>query len=611
MKHILQYFVISTITLVALSCSKKETPANETNSFTPMVINAVVDDDVTKTTYTDNGTKYEFSWNQNDYVAVQVYKGGSAAKPDQIKFKAQSDGPTTTLVQAGNTYDLTDAHNVEGYSNKNYTLGDYAFYPRYESSSNNDLLYTRNETGSGDGDSSTDYLKLYESIPYVPDNPSSVIPIIGRKESGDGTPNTIFKFKTATGVLKISLKQIPAGATKLVLTSKNASDQLSGEWLFTDDTYTDGIVMGTGNKNHTNTKTVTFTDLSGLDTYTDFFVPIPVGSIHGIIVDIKKDDNTLLWRVSADADIPINRGVVTELPDIDISGKSIAFTVGGTSNDPAVSITHSGFNRVCLTVTNSAVNTPSSYLDGLFFSGSVNNYKISTWDASHTKLLADKNSGLYYMHYVALSSAVQANTLSGLDDKRVKAYGTVPFYYLSSSDKDAYTGQFAVEGQCSTKSWAVTPTTITFDVSDDPSKGNIMITEFDGLCCDVSNNTHGISGNSTNLYNPANFSSYADGQPVYGVYSGTPGASTNLVFKDVLSQVFYTDQSGSGHIIGCASAQGAPNTDLEMSIGFGVVYRSTNYKFICTRGFMGNYYKSGSTASADYYFYQFGAGAIE
>lgn len=530
MKHILQYFVISTITLVALSCSKKETPANETNSFIPMVINAVVDDDVTKTTYTDNGTKYEFSWNQNDYVAVQVYKGGSATKPDQIKFKAQSDGATTTLVQDGNLFDLTDAHNVDGYSNKNYTLGDYAFYPKYEVSNNNDLLYTRNASGSGDGDSSTDYVKLYESIPYVSGNPSSVIPIIGRKESGDGTPNTLFKFKTATGVLKISLKQIPAGATKLVLTSKSASDQLSGEWLFTDDTYTNGIVMGTNNKNSTNTKTVTFSGLSSLDTYTDFFIPIPAGAVNGLLVDIKKDDNTLLWRVSTDQVLTITRGVVTELPNIEMTGKSISFTVGGSSNNPTASITQSGYARVCVNVSNSDANTPSSYPTGLWFSGNAN-YNISTWDAGHTKLLGDKNSGLYYMHYVALSSTVEANTLSSLDDKRVKAYGTVPFYYLSSSDKDAYTGQFAAAGQCSTKSWAVTPTTITFDVSDDPSQGNIMITEFDGLCCDVSNNTHGISGNSTNLYDPANFSGYTDGQPVYGVYSGTPGASTNLVLK--------------------------------------------------------------------------------
>lgn len=500
MKHILRYLVIATATMVAISCAKTEIPANEipaseTSEFVPLVIDAVVDDDVTKTTYSDNGTKYEFSWNANDYVAVQVYKGGSSAKPDQIKFKAQSDGATTTLVQDGNTFDLTVGHTVDGYSNKNYTLGDYAFYPKYAESNNNDLLYTRNATGSGDGDSSTDYLKLYESVPYVPGNPTSVIPIIGRKESGDGTPNTMFKFKTATGVLKISLKQIPAGATKLVLTSKSASDQLSGEWLFTDDTYTNGIVMGTDNKNYTNTKTVTFTGLSGLDTYTDFYVPIPVGAINGILVDIKKDDNTLLWRVSTDQMLNISRGVVTELPDIDISGKSIAFTVGSTSNDPTASITQSGFARVCVNVTNSAVNAPLGYPAGLWFSGNTN-YNISTWDATYDDLLADKSSGLYYMHYVALSATVEANTLSGLDDKRVKAYGTVPFYYLSGESVSNYMGQYDITYGTSDK------TTLTLAASDNPIKGNVMLTEFAGTA-----------------------------GKLYGVYSGGEN-SMNLVFTN-------------------------------------------------------------------------------
>lgn len=501
MKHIFQYFAIATTTLVALSCAKKEVPTNETNEFIPLVINAEVDDEVTKTTYTDNGTKYEFSWNQDDYVAVQVYKGGLSAKPDQIKFKAQSDGPTTTLVQVGNTFDLTDGHAVDGYSNKGYTLGDYAFYPKYAEASNNDLLYTRNETGYGDGDSSTDYVKLYESIPYVPSNPSSIIPIIGKKESGDGTPNTLFKFKTATGVLKISLKQIPAGATKLVLTSKNVSDQLSGEWLFTDDTYTNGIVMDTDNKNYTNTKIVTFTDLSGLDTFTDFFVPIPVGDIHGLIIDIKKDDSTLLWRVSTDEVLTITRGVVTELPQINMTGISIAFTVGQTSNNPSASITQTGFSRVCVTVTNSADNSLSMYPYGLFFSGDAN-YSISTWDAGHPseKLLGDKSSGLYYMHYVALSAGVEAQDLSGLDDKQVKAFGTIPFYYLDATDAASFAKQYHFTKTDGTNFWhpgtgSNYNTTMTLAASDDITRGNLMISEL-----------YGMTGNNKRLYGVRNAS---------------------------------------------------------------------------------------------------------
>lgn len=539
MKHIFQYFAIATTTLVALSCAKKEVPTNETNEFIPLVINAEVDDEVTKTTYTDNGTKYEFSWNQDDYVAVQVYKGGLSAKPDQIKFKAQSDGPTTTLVQDGNTFDLTDGHAVDGYSNKGYTLGDYAFYPKYAEASNNDLLYTRNATGSGDGDSSTDYVKLYESIPYVPSNPSSIIPIIGRKESGDGTPNALFKFKTATGVLKISLKQIPAGATKLVLTSKNASDQLSGEWLFTDDTYTNGIVMGTDNKNYTNTKIVTFTNLAGLDTFTDFFVPIPVGAINGLIIDIKKDDNTLLWRVSTDQVLTITRGVVTELPNIEMTGKSISFTVGGSSNNPTASITQSGYARVCVNVSNSDANTPSNYPAGLWFSGNAN-YNISTWDASHTKLLGDKNSGLYYMHYVALSTTAEANTLSGLNDKRVKAYGTVPFYFLSSSDNTAIVGDWTHDTSDGCQASGTVPTTSNFTLaaSTRPTTSNIMVTQFDGLDCKYP--VEGIFTEDSGKIELNNLV-YFDDSSHYFARTSSEATHLNLIFTDGSKTAFYAD----------------------------------------------------------------------
>ncbi len=499
MKHINTIIAFSASMLALLSCAKKEMVSNDENGFSPLVIRAVVDEDVTKTTYTDNGSAYEFSWNQNDYVAIQVYKGGSSTKPDQIKFKAQSDGATTTLVQDGYSFDLSDDHNVAGYSNKNYTLGDYAFYPRYATSNNNDLLYTRNASGTGDGDSSTDYVKLHESIPYVPSNPSSVIPIIGKKESGNGTPNTLFKFKTATGILKISLKQIPTGATKLVLTSKTATDELSGEYLFAEETtYNNGIVMGVGTKNYTNTKTVTFSDLSGLDTYTDFYVPIPVGSINGLVVDIKKDDNTLLWRISTDAVLSITRGVVTELPSFDMTGKGVtSFSVSGTSANPGLTFAKSGITRICANFSTSSTNDPSAYPDGLHFeNNSVNNYQLATWNTAKSaspelQRLTDASTSVCYLHYVALSSGVAASTLSGLSDKRVKAYGTIPFYFLSATDNSALVGTFnhATTDECkSANSPADIPATASFSfiASTDPANSNIMISSVDGTACSLS-----------------------------------------------------------------------------------------------------------------------------
>lgn len=181
-------------------------------------------------------------------------------------------------------------------------------------------------------------------------------------------------------------------------------------------------------------------------------------------------------------------------------------------------------------------------------------------------------------------------------------------YSIAADYANAYAKQY---NAVYTSGETTKETSITLAVSDNVFKGNIMITEFDGLHCDVNQNTHGISGNSTGFYDPNTFSSYKNGNPVYGEFTG-PGRTENLIFKNVLSQVFYTDANGAEHILGCNSTNGwEPEQNLTMSIGWGATGWYTNpYTLICVKSYMGNFYKSGSTAYKDYTLYRFSAGEI-
>lgn len=177
-------------------------------------------------------------------------------------------------------------------------------------------------------------------------------------------------------------------------------------------------------------------------------------------------------------------------------------------------------------------------------------------------------------------------------------------YSLSSADATAYARQFTGEYLYNTYEGENSSTnTITFAVSDKPFKGNIMITEFDGLSYDVSTNTH------TRVYNPVNYNEYQDGNPIYGYFDGTT-TYPNVTFSDALNQVFYTDNSGaSHHLAGCYTI-GTYSADLKFAFGSSsAYYRSKTYTIVCWDRYLVNYWKINASSGYDYYMWQYGANA--
>lgn len=522
------YYFIFVLVALLVSCNKQTNVLQEEGPE-PIVLKAVWDDEFTKTTYTLNGDVYEFSWNEGDRVAVQVYTDGDNPTPDFLRFIAQSSGSSSILRQDG-THDLTPNHDAEGtWSYKTHLLGEYAFYP---GAYNNGHFYYNKGTSFSD-----DYLTLQTSIPYDAESPTSIIPIIGKKHSGDGTPYTTFNFRTATGVLKFTLNNIPAGANKVTLTSHNTGDALSGYWYLTDDTYTNGIVMGVDVRNSTyNTKSLTFSSLDGQNV--DFYVPIPVGTIHGLDIEILKDTNVVysLYKMSTDAEIAMQRSVVTELPAIDCQAAKV--TITGPATAPVLNkwFSPTTVKKLRIQITQSAEPDLSSFPSGFFFTDPRSPYTLTSWNG--TGNLA--SSGKYYLHWLALSEDVQANALSGLDDARVKAYGSIPFYFISSADATAIAGTYnftslyaftinnrsAWQDMTSNNSVYVannySDSHIKFAVSDDATQGAIMMTDFMGFGSDgVTNKSfteQKIITDENNIWDPTG--TYDTVSPIYGLYSG-------------------------------------------------------------------------------------------
>lgn len=514
---------------------------------------------------------------------------------EQISILKKSEGPNYT----GNTFTGEAASNETSITFSgipNATDMDYALYPGGTSAN---AMGWSSWTG-GSPNARALRLQIKGEFEYDAVNPlKNLIPMIGKKDGSS------FVFKPATAVIAVSVKNLPSSAQSITLSSSGS--RLSGYYLVTSSldessiisnlntTWNNGLtVIMAANSNQASADCSSkFTFSSGLDRNEHtFYFPVSVGTLsNGLVITIKDGGGAILQTVTYTKSFETRRGQISKLPLMDLA-KATTLVITGTADAPTAYVDKFGPEAVKIkyAIASSVDDAKTAAATGteVTSTGVENKFSIAPSPAA---------TGQYYLGYVVYDSS--SNVLGTY---------ALPYGYLGASDVLNYTGQFAAFG---TYSSVVTETTITLAVSDNPAKGNIMITEFDGLYCDVSNNTHGISGHSTSIYNSSDFSSYTDGQPIYGVYSGTPGSTTNLRFKDVRSQVFYTDKSGTEHFIGCDSgSSNNPFADLEMSIGWGKVYRETNYKFICTRGYLGNYYKVGANVYADYRFYQFGAGVI-
>lgn len=487
MKKIFTLLFVFSALLIA--CSKVEMGTDEAEKGTKEFhIRAISEDVLTKTTYELTDGMYNFSWHSDDKIGVQMIKKADSSF-DMSKFSNTSvAGPNADFSAAGNA---------------SYDLGNYAFYPcRYPSDYNtftyegNSIWYSQSQTdlaylktGTAVADqaeadaAAKATVRLFGTITEDAANPMRHIPLIGIRKG----ETTDFSFKAATGVLKLTLKSLPATATQIRLDATGYA--LNGYFVFD----TNGEIKESYKKEGYGQKYMNITT-SG-DSERAFYFPIPTGTIPAGKLTVSVTDGTnVLYAVTNKQDIELVRGEITELPTIDVPSVKVKIT--GTPTAPKAKFYFSGdvaYVKYRNTMTlDYAPNTDITTSGTEINLAHDFNYKYPLqYQAYNSSDVAI--GGLQILYYYALAETgisevckqfTSANSDIGLSDSRVPELTNNPPF-------------------------SATVPTITFAVSDNILKGNIIVTEF----CGVEGKVYG---------------SYVD----YQTASGTPVQNPPQIYVD-------------------------------------------------------------------------------
>ena len=276
------YFAAALLAFAA--CSKEVEVAVEDTaavSTYPVSIRAGFADE-TKTLYEGEKT---FSWVAGDKIAMMVTNNETGV-PDVITLTAEADGPVTTFT---------------GNCPKDYSLADYAFYPK----GTGDTSYSSDLGKVVDTENKKMNLRMWGTITPDLNNPMASIPLIGKMDSYG-----FVQFKTATGILKVTVSGIPADAYFLQLNLDNGIVALNGNYSFGEDcTIYMKNVIGTA----WGQKYVYFTPAEAGETRS-FYLPIPVGTIPaGLKVSLATNSGNILLAETKEA-IEIKRNTIVNTP---------------------------------------------------------------------------------------------------------------------------------------------------------------------------------------------------------------------------------------------------------------------------------------------------------
>ena len=524
------YSALAFAAVFSVACNK-ENEAIEAPAGTPISIRAAFDED-TKTTYADGKT---FSWVEGDKIALEVTKDG---KYDVITLTADATGRSV---------------NFSGTVPEGYTVCDYAFYPKLGSKYDyysSDLGIQENGTA-----------RLWGTITPDLANPMASIPLIGCKQA-DGS----YRFKTATGILKITVENIPADAYFFQLDATSGT-ALNGNFSFGDDCtlYMSNVETPWAQKY------VSFSPQAEGETRT-FYLPIPVGAIPaGMVASITSTSRGNIVLATTQKDINVTRNKVLNLGTLTVPSEEWQYLGKGQFKDQYVwntigrtdyvevdfyqSLSNSNLFRIAnpygatgqatgadewFTLNTSNPNSVSheTHCTGITLTKS-DTYSwtgfifSNPYQGIYARVLNYQASGLpanvqlcpCYRDAAdrAMNTTEDYNYEIGNDHTNFAVEivfpGASPYAALSGNTDDVI-GTYSVR---TVDYWNNPGTsTLTLAASNNTSKGNIMITEFDGHAVD--------SGNSCDY--------------IYGTYAGG-----KITFPDPTATApFYIDGNGANHV---------------------------------------------------------------
>ena len=474
-------FVLSALALIA--CNKEETQDETPEVAGKTITLKGIYTDVleAKSHYNLVGDTYQFQWVAGDKFLAQTYDGSSTYSGDT--FAADTGGSASS--------DFT------GTVSDGYSLQTYAFYPNAgdgKTSYTNNFVYKNVAITpvavDADVSAETATVTLAGTITEDINHPMANIPMIG---VNDGTGS--YSFSAATGVLKITIEDLPIAANSIRLDIVSGSYALNGSFVFDTnyeikDAYCIGSKWGQKYMNIT-----AGTDSNG-DGITDaprsFYFPIPTGTIaaEALEISIYNGSTKLDSRVSKKA-ITLTRGRVTEVPAI--SARYIRAVVSGTS-----------------TATSVQFYFDTSRLDEVRYGTAQNwydSYATNAVTTPGTSINISSNSSIARtLGYVGYKNGVA-----------VTGVQKITYYPISSSDSERLVGTYS----CVVN--AGTPPVLRFKVSDNPLKGAIMMRDFYETDNHVANIYGTISGDAITFARQlfkqdANYDYYFE--PLNAGYSG-------------------------------------------------------------------------------------------
>lgn len=270
-KHTLYYIALSALAMLT-GCSNEENfglkPTDGNRSLTA----TIEQNDLSRTAVSEEG---QVTWTETDAIGVF----GTTSQNIRFTYQSSTDNGNSATFRG----DYPEEETME-----------QAYYP-----------YQENATLSGNA------LTLHLPSEYTYTGNSNA-PMLGVKNN-DGT----FTFKHLTGLLRITINNVPEEADRFVITSLGETDapDLSGQATITDINAEDATLSITANGSKSITYNLgTLTEETGFRT---FFVPLPVGDYPQLSVALYAKDSTDPYFTKTISDITVHRAVMIDMPILD------------------------------------------------------------------------------------------------------------------------------------------------------------------------------------------------------------------------------------------------------------------------------------------------------
>jgi len=299
--------LLSAVAVCALSlssCTKEvEKPSEqlpidtEQAKETFQIIGTIKDGELTKTEYVEDSGTYRFSWSTDPatdhYDEIGLLVKNSTSSVDWYRLFADNATSSTTF----STYQyIGDVTNGQAWSQTGFAIYPVAFNTNGGKTGIDRKDKLSFEKSLNEGNVIITLSSSY-NLGADPDMNTqlSCTPLVGNRV---GSTNE-YEFRTAVGVLMITLENVHTNVTALRLTSPSSSAPLSGQFSLESGKPDIAMANHTSSAASDQSRTINFS-VSTADTKT-FYIPLPVGTIplvggKGLQIELLAGEETIFSR---------------------------------------------------------------------------------------------------------------------------------------------------------------------------------------------------------------------------------------------------------------------------------------------------------------------------